>query len=151
MPRLAAPDLPQRLWVPSPPEITGAVRRLSAAGERGSASIRELCAELWPALPWLPKVPGENNARCTPFRWMLDPPLADGRRAWDAPCADWLWCELEALVKARKLEHAAQGPDAEHIIDAVATVRYRLGPDAVQHPPRKRGAQGRWRRDGGRT
>lgn len=30
-----------------------------------SVLIRDLCRELWPALPWLPTVPGEDNARCT--------------------------------------------------------------------------------------
>lgn len=123
---------------PTVADILAAVARLRAP------STAELARLLWPGLPWLPPAPGADSARLTPYRWRCDPPLPDGRVVWDAPCGDWLWCELEALVKARKLERAAEG-DARGV-DAVATARYRLGVEAVQHPPRKRGVQGRCRR-----
>ena len=60
------------------------------------------------------------------------------RRAWEASCADWLWCELEALVKAGKLEHAQEGESG--VVDAVAMVRYRMAAGEARSASPKRRA-----------
>lgn len=106
-----------KMTTPSKTQIKDAVHRAGVAG------IRELCQALWPTLPWLPKVPGEDNARGTTWCWSITPPTADGRSSWEASCAEWLWRELEDLIRAGKVERAAEG--GASIVDALSTARYR--------------------------
>lgn len=104
--------------IPNDAQIIAEVRRLQRA------NMRALCQALWPDLPWLPRVPGEDNARCTPFWWPIHPPLPDGRRAWHASPAEWLLSRCEELCARGRLAPAPQGEAP--FVDGVATACFAL-------------------------
>lgn len=105
---------------PSDDAILGAVRALRRA------SIRALCGELWPELPFLPLLPGQDAARGARFAWRYDPPLPDGRTlAFEAP-AEWLFSRCEALVRSGRLRPAPVGP--QRALDVIAQATYAVVP-----------------------
>ncbi len=114
---------------------------MAAVRDLRQPSVQELAMRLWPGIPWLPERTRFRCLRSTLRLWSVPAPLPDGRTAWEASAAAWLYRECEALVKRGALEHAPVGEVP--LIDLLTTTRYRLPIDSA--PERSTGTS-RWRR-----
>jgi hypothetical protein len=108
MPSLRLPEN----YLPSDEELLDVVRR------HPGLCLRELCAKLWPALPWSTEGPGGVSACDSPVAWPL--PLqrgAIGNRSETATPAQWVRRPLGQLARVRR-EHGlglllVQGPHVD--------------------------------------
>lgn len=109
--RLRTPDAA----VPGAEELLDLVRR------RPGASLRELCAALWPDLAWAPAA-GRDSATGRVRTWQA--PLGSGRpgnRVEQLTAAAWLRERLAELVDAGQLRHAPRRRDE---VDLLASLAY---------------------------
>ena len=104
--KLRTPDA----HVPTAAELVALVKRSPGA------SLRELCAALWPDLAWA----GGNGADSATARTRIWP--GPGGRAQEATAAVWLREQLAALVEAGELAHAPRRRDEVDLLAALAYV-----------------------------
>lgn len=117
--------------VPSDRDLLAVVRR------RAGVSLREVCAAVWPDLPWAPAA-GRDSATDRVRTWQA--PMGRGRcgnRLEQLTAAAWLRERLAELVEAGQLRHAPRRRDE---VDLAASLSYavpgaevpRPGPDPLE-------------------
>lgn len=127
MPRLTTPVLgippPARrlpeTYLPTDDDLLAIVRR------RPCLSLRELCGELWPELPWKPAVPDGQSAS-----EMLRVLPVDGGNACQTP-AQWVRERLQDLVARGRVR---LGPRRRDESDLEAALSYVI-PKEESHAP----------------
>lgn len=115
MPELRLPEN----YLPSDDDLISIVRR------RPNISLREICDEVWPDLPWS----GTESATVRVWEWQIPPrPGVPGNRVQRATAAHWLRDRMEVQVMLGAARYAPRRRDE---CDPLASLSYFIPSDGA--------------------